>query len=80
MSWERIEGDWTNYTGKARKRWSELTDEDFAATQGRREELEARIQERYRIAKQEASQQVEEWMKEPGVLDDWNDRRPILDM
>ena len=24
--------------------------------------------------------QIDDWIKEPGVLDDWNDKRPILDM
>ena len=38
------------------------------------------IQQRYEIEKGTADGEIEDWMREPGVLDDWNDRRPILDM
>jgi uncharacterized protein YjbJ (UPF0337 family) len=80
VSWESIEGDWPRFVGKAKHRWADVTDEEWAMVRGSREAFASRLQERYAIAKDEADRQIDEWMKEPGVLDDWNDRRPILDM
>jgi hypothetical protein len=32
------------------------------------------------ISKEEANRRMKDWIREPGVLDDWNDTRSILDM
>jgi uncharacterized protein YjbJ (UPF0337 family) len=80
MSWDLIEANWKQVVGRVRQRWDKLTDDDLSTVEGRREKLAARIQERYGIASHEADGEIEEWMREPGVLDDWNDRRAILDM
>jgi uncharacterized protein YjbJ (UPF0337 family) len=63
MNWDRIEGNWKQVAGKARERWGELTDSDFHAIAGRREQLVGRIQERYGIARDEAQEQADEWAK-----------------
>ena len=80
MSWDRIEAGWKQLKGKVQKQWGKLTDDDFDVIAGRREELARRLQDRYAIEKAEADRQIEDWLKEPGALDDWNDRRAILDM
>jgi uncharacterized protein YjbJ (UPF0337 family) len=80
MAWDRIEGNWKQFKGTVQKQWGKLTDDDLDVIAGRQEELAGRIQQRYGIEKDEAHRQISEWMKEPGVLDDWNDTRPILDM
>jgi len=80
MNWDRIEGNWKQFKGRAKMQWGKLTDDDLEVVSGRREELAGRIQARYGVAREEAHRQIEDWMKEPGVLDDWNDNRPILDM
>jgi uncharacterized protein YjbJ (UPF0337 family) len=80
MSWDRIEGDWKAYSSRVRTRWDKLTDDDLAGVAGRKEELAARIQARYGIEREAAHRQIDSWLRDPGVLDDWNDTRPILDM
>ena len=40
MDWNRIEGDWKQLKGTAKQHWGRLTDDDLAAINGRREELE----------------------------------------
>jgi uncharacterized protein YjbJ (UPF0337 family) len=80
MTWKAIEAKWSDFRPSVKARWGKLTDGDLDAIAGRREELTARIQQRYEIEKAAADGEIEEWMREPGVLDDWNDRRPILDM
>ena len=80
MSWDFIEANWKQAVERVKARWGKLTDDDLSAVEGRREELAARIQERYGIAQDAAYGEIEDWMREPGALDDWNDRRAILDM
>jgi uncharacterized protein YjbJ (UPF0337 family) len=80
MNWDRIEGNWKEFKGKVKERWGKLTDDDLEVVEGRRDQLAGQIRKRYGLAKDEADRQIEDWMREPGVLDDWNDRRAILDM
>ncbi len=47
MDWDRIEGNWKSFKGKAKQQWGKLTDDDLDVIEGRREELEGKIQERY---------------------------------
>ena len=80
MSWDRIEKDWQIFEDRAKARWEKLDKTDWTSIAGKREALAERIQQRYGVEKDHAEREIEEWMKEPGALDDWNDRRPILDM
>ena len=61
MNWERIEGNWKQFTGKAKESWGKLTDDDLIVVNGKREQLLGRIQERYGIAKDDAERQVKDW-------------------
>jgi len=59
MNWDRIEGNWKQFSGKVRQQWGKLTDDDLDVIDGRREELAGRIQEVYGISKDEAETQIE---------------------
>ena len=61
MNWDRIEGNWKQFSGKAQQQWGKLTNDDLDVAKGKRTELVGRIQERYGIAKDEAEKQVSEW-------------------
>jgi uncharacterized protein YjbJ (UPF0337 family) len=63
MNWGRIEGNWKQIAGKAREKWGKLTDSDFEAIAGRRDQLVGRIQEHYGIARDVAQKQADEWAK-----------------
>jgi uncharacterized protein YjbJ (UPF0337 family) len=58
MNWDRIEGNWKQFTGKVKQQWGKLTDDDFTVLEGSADELSGRIQKRYGIAKEEAENQV----------------------
>lgn len=62
MNWDQIEGKWKQFAGSAKVRWGKLTDDDLDVAEGNREKLEGKIQERYGIAKNEASKQVDDWI------------------
>ncbi len=63
MNWDRIEGNWKQFSGKAQQQWGKLTNDDLDVVEGRRTELVGKIQERYGVGKDEAEQQVDSWLK-----------------
>ena len=66
MNWDIIEGQWKQFTGRAKQAWSKLTDDDLANLSGKREQLAGKIQERYGIQKQEAERQIDDWLNRLG--------------
>ena len=63
MNWDRIEGSWKQYMGKAREKFGKLTDSDWQMVKGKRDQLVGRIQERYGVAREEAQKQADEWAR-----------------
>ncbi|PAQ12379.1 CsbD family protein [Mesorhizobium temperatum] len=63
MNWDQIKGKWTQFKGKAKEQWGDLTDDDLDRAEGKRDQLAGRVQERYGIAKEEAERQVDEWLQ-----------------
>jgi uncharacterized protein YjbJ (UPF0337 family) len=62
MDWDRVEGGWKQFTGKVKEKWGKLTDDDLAAINGRRDQLEGKIQERYGLAKDQVRKDVDDWL------------------
>ena len=58
MNWDRIEGNWKQFKGRAKEQWGKLTDDDIDVIAGKRDQLVGKIQEQYGITKDEAEQQV----------------------
>lgn len=61
MDWDRIEGNWKQFSGKIKEKWGQLTDDDVAKINGKREQLEGMIQQRYGYAKDKARDEVDRW-------------------
>jgi uncharacterized protein YjbJ (UPF0337 family) len=61
MDWNRVEGNWKEVKGKVKEKWAKLTDDDLAAIDGRRDQLEGRLQQRYGYAKDQARKDVDTW-------------------
>ena len=36
MNWDRIEGNWKQFSGKVKEKWGDLTDDDMTSINGRR--------------------------------------------
>jgi uncharacterized protein YjbJ (UPF0337 family) len=62
MDWDRIEGNWKQFTGKIKEQWGKLTDDEITEIRGNREQLEGKLQERYGYAKDQARKQVNDWL------------------
>lgn len=64
MNQDIFQGRWNQLKGKMREKWGQLTDDDFTEIAGQKDQLVGRVQERYGLAKEQAQQQVDEWLNE----------------
>lgn len=62
MNWDRVEGNWKQFTGDVKKQWGKLTDDDLQVIGGQREKLMGKLQERYGMAKDEAQERIDEFL------------------
>jgi uncharacterized protein YjbJ (UPF0337 family) len=62
MDWDRISGNWKQFTGRVKEKWGKLTDDDLSAINGRRDQLEGKLQERYGWAKDQVRRDVDDWL------------------
>jgi uncharacterized protein YjbJ (UPF0337 family) len=60
MNTPQIKGEWQQLVGKAKEKWGRLTDDDWKVTEGKRDQLLGKIQQRYGIAREEAERQLRE--------------------
>jgi uncharacterized protein YjbJ (UPF0337 family) len=61
MDWNRVEGSWKQVRGTVKEKWGKLTDDDLDVINGRREQLEGKLQERYGFAKDQIRKEVDAW-------------------
>jgi uncharacterized protein YjbJ (UPF0337 family) len=61
MNWDRIEGTWKQYKGKALETWGDLTDDEFDRVAGKRDQMIGLVQQKYGKAKDEAEREVDSW-------------------
>jgi uncharacterized protein YjbJ (UPF0337 family) len=62
MNWDRVEGNWKEFSGKVKQQWGKLTDDDIGRINGRRQELEGRLEQQYGYAKDRAKKEVDFWL------------------
>ena len=58
MNDDQFDAKWERIKGEVRKHWGKLTDDDIEQVKGKRENLLAKIQERYGDTKEAAAQQL----------------------
>ena len=61
MNWDQIKGSWTQFRGKVREEWGDLTDDDFDRIAGERDQLIGKIQERYGRSREDATDAADRW-------------------
>lgn len=62
MNWDRVEGNWKQFSGKVKEKWGNLTNDDVAMLNGKRDQLEGRLQERYGYSKDKAKTEIDSWL------------------
>jgi uncharacterized protein YjbJ (UPF0337 family) len=61
MNDDQFEGKWEQMKGKVREHWGRLTDDDVEEVQGRRQNMLAKIQEKYGDTKESAEGKLAEF-------------------
>ena len=52
--------------GQVKEKWGKLTDDDLDVINGRRDQLEGKIQQRYGFAKDQAKKDIDDWFAAQG--------------
>jgi uncharacterized protein YjbJ (UPF0337 family) len=60
MYWHQIERNWNQFRGKVKERWGRLTDDELDAAAGRRDQLIAKVQQRYGYERDRAEREVDD--------------------
>lgn len=63
MNWDIVEGKWGQLKGSLRQKWGKLTDSDLETVRGEKDKFIGLLQERYGKRKDEAEQEVDEWLR-----------------
>jgi uncharacterized protein YjbJ (UPF0337 family) len=63
MNAEQFEGKWKQIQGQIRQKWGHLTDNDMQVIAGKRDSLIGRVEERYGLAKEKATAEVDGFLK-----------------
>jgi uncharacterized protein YjbJ (UPF0337 family) len=63
MNQDQIKGGWNEFKGKVKEQWGKLTDDDLLQIEGDQDQLIGRVQRRYGIAREEAENQVRDFMR-----------------
>jgi len=63
MNWDQMEGKWKQMKGGLKEKFGKLTDDDLTMINGRREQLEGLIQQRYGVARDMVRKDVDDWLK-----------------
>jgi uncharacterized protein YjbJ (UPF0337 family) len=61
-NWDIVAGNWKQFSGKVKQKWGQLTDDELAQVNGKREQLEGMLQARYGYNKEQAQKEVDDWM------------------
>ena len=62
MNADILEGKWKQLKGKAQQQWGKLTNDELDRIAGKREELVGLIQEKYGYAREQAEEEVNEFL------------------
>ncbi|ETA52544.1 CsbD family protein [Ponticoccus alexandrii] len=77
MNWDQIQGKWTQFKGKAREEWGELTDNEIQEAKGEREQMLGLIQEKYGRTREEAERELSRWQTKLGDDPAYRDDRAL---
>jgi uncharacterized protein YjbJ (UPF0337 family) len=62
MNWDTIKGQWKQFQGKVKEKWSKLTDDDLGVIAGKKDQLVGKLQERYGYKKEQAERELDEFL------------------
>jgi uncharacterized protein YjbJ (UPF0337 family) len=63
MNWDRVQGQWKQFTGRVKEKWGKLTDDDLTLIAGKRDQLAGILQKRYGFAKDRVERELDEFTR-----------------
>ena len=60
---DTLKGQWKQIKGEVRRHWGRFTDDEVEEMKGERQHLLGKVQEKYGLAKDEAEDQLAEFLK-----------------
>ena len=69
MSWKSVEENWKFFKEKIQEKWGSLSDDELHRVAGRRDRLEAIIEQAYGVDKCQVTQDVDRWLASQRLLD-----------
>jgi uncharacterized protein YjbJ (UPF0337 family) len=63
MIWNQAQGNWTQFKDKVKEKWGGSADDELGKIAGNRDILTGQIQNKYRIAREEAEKRIRDWKK-----------------
>ncbi len=66
MNSDTISGNWKQFVGKAREKWGKLTDNDWEAIGGKKDQLVGKLQEHYGLSREQAEKDFDEYERSLG--------------
>ncbi len=67
MNWDQVQGKWKEVKGNAKAKWGDLTDDDLAEIDGKRDALEGKIQAKYGKSKEQAKKEVDDFLNSSDI-------------
>ena len=61
MNWDQVSGRWTEFKGKAKEAWGDLTDDDLDRAAGKRDQMVGLMQKKYGDSKEAAEKRLDDW-------------------
>ena len=61
MNSDQLAGKWKQVKGAAKEQWGKLTDDDLDVIDGKHDKLMGKLQERYGITEEAATEQIKRW-------------------
>ncbi len=58
---DKLEANWKQIKGKMREKWGKLTDNDWEQIAGKKDQLLAKLRERYGYTREQAERDYEDW-------------------
>jgi uncharacterized protein YjbJ (UPF0337 family) len=62
MNWDKIEGQWRQFSGRVQSKWGKLTDNDMELINGKKDILLGRLQEHYGYRRDQAEREVDAFL------------------
>lgn len=59
MNWDQVQGNWTEFKGKLRQQYGDLTDNEVEEAKGSQEEMIGLIQRKYGKTREDAKREID---------------------